>query len=771
MQVLANALLVACGVSVAVMALSAQASLKSTQADYYGRTRFGDVFAYAKRAPVSTAMALSRIDGVAAVDARAMHRGLMRLPGAPRPALATLIALPRTPALALDQLVIMQGREPDPSRSDEVLALKTFLDAARLRLGDPVTLVVNGRQMRFKIVGSALSPEYVYAPAPGSMLPDDAHNAVFWGAPQVVERATGLGGAFSAVALKLSPGAQEAAVLGAVDTVLAPYGGPPAIGRADQVSHKFQADRITRFGLIAWVIPPVFLLVAASLVHLVLSRLVESEREQIGLLKAFGYDDRTAAANYLRMAMVVGLIGALAGALMGLWMAHAVTGVLSEYMRFPQMTVRFSWSAFAVTSAVSIAAAAIGSGLAVRRALALAPATAMRPPAPTVYRRGGVERLPGWEVLDQPTRMIVRNIERYPARAGLTLTGLAVSLSLIIGSQFLFGSFDEVLDQAYFRARHWTDFVAFVEQRDAGVTASLKRLPGVIAAEPVRYAAVRVRRAGREADAYVQGIATDARLSNPLDTIDRPIPLKGRGLIVSTPLARRLDLLPGDTVELEVSEGRRPRATLPVSAVARDYAGLALYMDRRELGRLMGEADLANGAELLLAADQRPAFYAAITRAPMVAGVASRLDAVVAYRTTMMRTMTVEMSFFAGFAAAIAFGVAFNISRIALAERARDLATLRVLGFHRRECVYILLGELFALALAAGPIGVLGGWSLAQALAAAFRAQDMTFPVLITARAYGVALLAYLAAIGLAALLVGQRVRTLDLVSALKTRE
>lgn len=771
MQVLAIALLVACGISVGVMSLSAQASLKTAQAEYYEQTRFADVFASVKRAPISVATRLSHIDGVAAVDARAIYRGLMRVPGAPRPALATLIALPRNRTTALNQVVIMQGREPDPARTDEVLALKTFLDAAHIPLGQRVSLTINGRQMAFKVVGAALSPEYVYAPAPGSMLPDDAYNGVFWGPPGLVERATGLGGAFSAVALKLSPGASGPAVLAAVDRVLAPYGGPPAIARADQVSHKFQADRITRFGLIAWVIPPIFLVVAASLVHMVLTRLVESEREQIGLLKAFGYEDRTAAANYLRLAIIVGLLGAIGGGLAGLWMARAVTGVLSEYMRFPHMTLRFSWAAFAVTSALSAAAAASGSLLAVARAAALAPAAAMRPPAPTAYRPGRFERLALWTRLDQPTRMIVRNLERYPARAGLTLAGLAVSLSLIIGSQFMFGSFDEVLDQAYFRARHWSDFVAFAEQRDRGIAAALTRLPGVLAAEPVRYAAVRVRAGGREVDAYVQGLSPDARLSSPLDGRDRVIPLKGRGLVISTPLARRLDLVPGQSLELEVSEGRRPRVLLPVTAVAQDYAGLAIYMDRRELGRLLGEGDLANGAELLLAADARPAFYAAVTHTPLVVGVASRGDAVSAYRTTMMRTMTVEMSFFAGFAAAIAFGVAFNVSRIALSDRARDLATLQVLGFHRAECAYILLGELAVLVLAAAPLGVLGGWSLAATLAAAFRAQDMTFPVLITAHAYGVAFSAFLAAVALAAVLVGQRVWSLDLIAALKTRE
>ena len=771
LQVAAIALLIACGVSVAVMAFSSQEALKAAQSEYYAATGFADVFASVKRAPRGVADALAHIDGVVAVDARASKPGLMQLPGATRPATATLIALPDDPARALNRLVLMQGRYPDPQRTDEVLALKTFLDAAGVRLGDRLTMVIGGRQMTFKVVGAALSPEYVYVPAPASMMPDDAHNGVFWGPRLAVEKAAGLGGAFSAVSLKLAPGAREAAVRAAVDRILAPYGGPPSIGRADQISHKFQQDRIVRFGIIAWVIPPVFLAVAASLVHMVLGRLVDTQREEIGLLKAFGYGDLEAASIYLRMALLIGLIGALAGGLLGAWMARVVTDVLADYMRYPHLEARFSWAAFLATSAISAAAAVSGSFMAVRRAARLSPAVAMRPPAPTAFHRGALEGLPLWRALDQPTRMILRNLQRYPARAALTVGGLGVSLALLVGSQFMFGSFDEILDQAYFRARHWSDFVAFAEHRDAGVVADLARLPGVVAAEPVRYAGVWVRANGREERAYVQGLGPGARLSSPLGAGDRPAGVLGRGVVLSSTLASRLGVDAGGAVELEVTEGARPRVVLPVTAVARDYAGLSLYMDRRELGRIMGEGDLANSAELLLAPDRRRQFYEAVLQAPAIVGVASRADTVMAYRTTVMQVLTVEMSFFAGFAAAIAFGVAFNVSRIALSERARDLATLRVLGFASLDCAYILLGELVLLALLATPLGVLGGLGLAHALSLAFRSQEMQLPTVITAHGYGVGLSAYFGAVAIAAVLVGQRIWRFDLVSVLKTRE
>ena len=587
----------------------------------------------------------------------------------------------------------------------------------------------------------------------------------------MAERAAGLGGSFSAVSLKLASGAALPAVLAAVDRALAPYGGNPSVGRADQISNKFQEDRITRMGIMAWVIPPVFLVVAASLVHMVLGRMVEAEREQIGLLKAFGYGDLEAASVYLRMAALIGLAGALAGGAFGGWTGSVITRLLANYMRFPHLESQFSWRAFLLASVFSAAAAMAGSLLAVRRAARLSPAVAMQPPAPAVFRKGLVERLGPWRLLDQPSRMIVRSLERYPARAGLTAAGLAVSLSLLIGSQFLFGSLDEIVDQAYYRARHWTDVIGFAEARDARAVREAARLPGVTAAEPVRQAAVKVRAGGRAERAAVTGLDPGAVLEGPLDAAGRAIPREGRGVILSESLAARLAVAPGDRVELEVTEGRRPRVVLPVTAVSRDYAGLSVFMARGELNRLMGDGDLASGAELLVGADQRPAFYRAVERAPQIAGAISRDDTVAQWRATVAQTMTTEMSFYLGFAAAIAFGVAYNVSRISLADRARDLATLRVLGFASGECAYILLGELGILALVAVPIGLLGGLGLAQLLVAAFAHQDLTLPLVITAHSYGVSFATYLTAVIVAGGLVGRRIWRLDLVAVLKTRE
>ncbi len=770
-QVAAISLLIACGVAVAVMAYSSYEALVAAQTRFYRETRFADVFASARRTPLSIAARLGRIDGVAAVDARIMETGLMRVPGLTRPATAHVISLPADERFALNRVLLARGRMPDPIRTDEAVALKTFMDAAGVRLGDRLSPVIAGRTFSFRVVGAVLSPEYVFTPSPESFMPDDAHQAVFWAPQPAVERAAGLHGGFNVVSLDLAARASTPAVLAAVDRILAPYGGRIAYARIDQPSHAFLNAELKELSTSATILPPVFLIVAAALVHLAMGRMVDAEREQIGLLKAFGYGDLTAATPYLRFASVIGLIGAIGGGLAGAWLAVAVMGLYRPYFRFPTLEPAFHWGAFLGASAAATTAALAGSAFAVRRAMRLSPALAMQPTQPAAYRIGLLDQLVPGRTIDQATRMIVRNLERFPLRAGLTVAGLAASLALLLGTQFVFSSFDFVIDHAYYRAQRWSDAVGFAEARSTRAVAEVARLPGVFAAEPMRTAAARIKASGQEARTRLIGLDANADLNRPLNAQGRVIAFQGRGVIVSRVLAAKLRLKPGDLANIEVVEGRQPQALLPVTALAEDYSGDAIYIDRSEFNRLMADGDLANGAQLLMRPEQRPAFYQAIERIPQIAAASSRDDTVASWRKVLIEAFRVNMTFYVGFAGAIAFGVAFNTCRIALSERARDLATLQVLGFERRECAYILLGELLVLAAIAAPLGLLGGNALARGLVAAYSREELRLPLILSSQSYGVSLCAYAGAVSLAAVLVGRRVWRLDLVAVLKTRE
>ena len=769
-QIAAIAALGAIGIAVAVMANGALKAVDVARDRFYAETRFADVFASAERAPNALLPRLRSIDGVVAVDTRAGGGGLMPVPGLDRPAHVQLIALPSQESYALDKLVLAAGRLPSADRPDEAVALKAFLDAAHVSLGQRLVAIVAGRQVSVTIVGSVLSPEYVYSPSE-TALPDDAHQAVIWAAKATVEGAAGQVGAFSRVALKLSGDTAPERVLSQVDAILAPYGGTPAIGRADQPSNNFVDEALRRLRTLSVILPPIFLLVAAGLTHMVMGRLVETEREQIGLLKAFGFTDLEVAVPYLKLAGVIGLAGVIAGGLAGAALAAALTSIYAQYFRFPVFNPQFDWTVFALTGAIAVAAALAGSSLAALRAARLRPAVAMQQAPPAAYRPGLLDRLNLIARLDQPSRMIVRRITRFPAKAALTAGGLALSLALLVGTQFIQDALDRVIDATYYQSQRWNGQLGFFHPRQVRAVLEAARLPGVLAAEPVRtVAAWAIGPAGRKRIA-VLGLQPDAVLARPLDVQGAPIPFIGRGVVMSRALAERLGLKAGGGVDLQVLEGRRPQLFLPITALADDYSGLSIYMDRRELNRLMGDGDLASGADLLQADDARTAFYKAVTDRPQVVAASSRDDTVRNWRETSAKSFSISIYFYLGFAGAIALGVAYNMGRITLAERSRDLATMRVLGFTSSECAYILYGELGLIALAAVPVGAWLGVAFAHGLAAAFSRDELRLPVTITARTLALSITAYAVSVVAGCAMLARRLWRLDLVAVLKTRE
>ena len=163
--------------------------------------------------------------------------------------------------------------------------------------------------------------------------------------------------------------------------------------------------------------------------------------------------------------------------------------------------------------------------------------------------------------------------------------------------------------------------------------------------------------------------------------------------------------------------------------------------------------------------------YATLKDTPGVAGIAQQTATLAGFRETMDNTMNVMIGFYVALASLIAFGVAYNAARIALSERSRALASLRVLGFTREEVTYILLGELGILTLASLPVGCLLGYSMALAMSPMLTTDLYNFPFVIEPSTYGWSIIVVCVSATICGLITRQRVFGLELVSALKTRE
>ena len=770
-QVLAIGFVIAAGVAVVVLSMGTLTSLRDTRDAYYDRYRFADIFAYVRRAPEHLAEAMADIPGVQRVNTRIVEDIVLDMPGLMEPARGRIHSLPEGRQPELNRLFLRSGRMVEPGRSDEVLLNVDFAEAHDLHPGDRVVGNINGRRRTLEVVGTALSPEFIYAIAPGEFVPDNRRYGVMWMGREGLEAAFDLDGAFNEVSLSLTRSAVEEDVVDRVDDLLEPFGGVGAFTREDHESDAFLRGEFDQLSMMTRIMPPIFLLVAAFLLNIVINRLVDTEREQIGLLKAFGYHNYAVGWHYMKFVLAITSFGVLIGWVLGAWLGRGMTDMYAGYFQFPFLFYRPELGIFLQSGILSFAVAVAGSWFAARRAVRLAPAVAMQPPAPPVYRKMMTEKWGLERFLGAPSRMIIRHLARWPLRAGMTIIGISFSGALLVSTFFFLDAIDEMFELFFFSTQKQDVTVIFPSPRADIVAQDLLNLPGVMRAEVFRAVPVRFRNGHLDERAAITGVDAGADLSRLMDMNHNEIELPSDGLVLTDQLARMLAVSPGDWLEIEVMEGRRPHVRAPVNAVSQEYIGLAAYMDRYALSRLMEEAPAASGGYLTLDTNALAEFFEAVKEIPAVHGVTVLGAALEEFEEIMDETMVRMIAVYIAFASLITVGVVYNSARISLSERGRELASMRVLGFTKGEVAGLLLGELAVVTIISLPLGCLMGYALAAYMIKSFSTELYRLPFIIYPSTYGWAIIVVLLSAIVTGALVARRVNRLDLVAVLKTRE
>lgn len=770
-QTLAVALVMGCGLAMLIMTRSLIHSLESTRQTYYRTHRFADVFVQLKRAPHHLVDRLARIPGVAAVQPGIAVQVTVDLPGLDEPASGLVRSVPEDGPMELNRLFLRRGRELQPGRRGELLVSEAFAEANRLQPGDSLTLLLNGRRQEFRIAGLVLSPEIIFEARPGISLPDNRTYGTFWMWESEIAAAYDLEGAFNHLSLMLAPGASAESVRTELDRLLQPYGGRGAYTRVDHPSHVRVSDEIFILRTISIGFPTLFLAVAAFMTHAVLMRLLTLQREQIAILKAFGFTDGQIAVHYLKFGLVMATLAAVLGTVAGVALGHRLVALYHLFFRFPELHFRLDPAAVAVALTVGGLAAAGGVATAVRKAVRVPPAQAMRPEPPARYRPAWMERI-GWGArLTPAARMALRNLERHPAQALFTVTGLALATALLIVPNCFRDSVDLLLGFQWDVVQRQDLNVGLVEPGAPAALSALRRLPGVLSAEPIRAAPARLRFGPRSRQLAVVAVPADTLHSRVINKHWRQLDLPPAGLIVSAKLAEVLGARPGDLLEVEFLEGRQPRCPVPLVAVSEDLTGLGAHMELEALNRLLGEGDRVTGASFTLDPAQRAAFLRALKALPQVSWVSIKNSLRANFRQTTAASINLIQRMYLAFAVVVAFGVVYNNARISLAERARELATLRVIGFTETEVAAVLLIELGILTLVAMPVGLLAGSGFATAIVEAINTETVRLPAVLTLRNYSFAVATVATAAFLSALIVLQRIRKLDLIAALRAPE
>jgi len=770
-QSLAIASVIAAGVAMFVMYLSNFDSLERTRASYYDTARFADVFALLKRAPLSVESRIAALPGVEAVSTRVVADVTLDVPRMAEPATGRLISLPDGGRPPLNDVYLRRGRWIDVTRADEVLASEIFCDAHGFNPGDRVTAIINGRRRSLTIVGVALSPEYVYAIRPGAIFPDKRQFGIFWMSRRSLGSAFNMEGGFNDVSIAIARGANVTDVISGLDGLLAAYGGFGAIPRSVQTSAWMLDNELRQLQTFGFITPAIFLGVAAFILNVALARALSLQRPQIAALKALGYSNRQLAWHYIKWALVIAGSGALAGVAAGAWLGSRMIGLYNEFFRFPALDFHLSVGVAVLSVIISLAVAAAGAQSAVRRAVRIPPAEAMRPETPSKYRRSVVERAWQWVRITPAMRMILRNVERQPMRSAMSVVGIAFAVAVLFVGMAFIDVMNVLLNEQFVMGMRQDALVTFVEPRSPRAMFSVTHLPGVMDIEPVRSVPVRLRAGHRSRTLALTGLPEEPRLNRVVSRSGRVLALPADGLVFSAMLGRILDVAPGDRVQVEVLEGKRFARQVPVVTLVDDSVGLQAYMRIDALRAMLHEGPVITGAAVTLDPAAIGRFYAAVKALPAIAGVALTAVTLQNFRDTMAENMFLQIFLNVMFAGVIAFGVVYNSARVSLSERERELASLRVLGFTRAEISLILLGELAVLTLLALPVGAAIGFVLGQVIMTAFNNEVYRLSFVTSPATIAWSFLVVIAAALVSGLLVRRRLDRLDLVAVLKTRE
>jgi putative ABC transport system permease protein len=760
--------LLACGIAIFVMSTGMIRALQTSRDSYYRQFRFADGFASLVRAPLSLLARIDDIPGIRSATGRIVREVLVDVPQMMEPVTCRLVSIDETPDRAVNGIYLRRGRFPEPCDRLEVVVNELFAQAHGLNPGDFLVANLAGKIERLHVVGIGLSPEFVYVVQPGLLMSDDRRYGVLWAPYRDLAPAFSMEGAFNHLSVELHARANTREIMHQIDVLTKPFGGLGAYDRSEQESHERVSDEMHQVRAMALVSPTIFLLVALFLLHIVFSRLVHQQRESIATLRAFGYYPYEIGWHYAKIVLVWVVAGVALGIATGMWLALWMGTFYMMFFRFPSMDPpSLSWEWVAAIG-MAFAVALLGGFSSIRNAIHLPPAVAMKPEIPSRFRSihgpwKGIMRI------GPVARMVIRRLESNPWITLFSTLGLALGLAILVLSAFMEDTIDYVIDHQFALSQRQDMTLTFHENASASALSDVKHMDGILDAEPFRSVPVRIRHEHRSKRLGLMGLDAQPMLFRVIDDRNhgRQFP-DGGGLAITRKLAELIDAREGDLVEIELMEGQERSIFLPVAMVFPNYTGPAAYMNRFELHRLLEEGERVSGTFVRIDPLMREGIYQQIKETPAITGVLDKQAAVknfkniISHSTFWMRTIN------ALFAAFIAFGVSYNSALIAYTERARDLATMRVMGFSRRELAAILLIEIGFVTLLAIPIGLLLGYAFCFWTTLAIDTDSHRFPLVVHHDTYAYGIIVLVSSIMVSSLAVIRLLKQIDILAVLK---
>ena len=775
-MILAITSIMAIGISAYVALNSAYRNLTIAQRQYYNECRMADFTLELKKVPLADLEPLKNIPGVVDIRPRIQFFATVDIERVIEPLNGLVLSLPNERRPVINDIILRRGGYFSDRRDNEVIVNDAFARRHGLHPGMWIHLLLNNQRQELYIVGTAISSEFCYLLGPGAMVPDPKRFGVFYVKQTYAEEIFDFRGAANQVVGVMSPDVRSKPqeVLRKAELMLESYGVLNSYPLRDQASHRFIDNEIQGLRAFGVINPSIFLAVASLVLNVLMTRLAEQQRVVVGTLKALGYSNLQIFAHFLKFGLCIGVIGGAIGCGLGYWISTGMTAMYLLFYQFPNLVSGVYPDILAQAVAISLVCALLGSVNGARAVMKLEPAEAMRPKPPAQGGKVFLERFHWlWSRMSFAGRMTVRNIVRHRLRTGAGIFAASMGACVAVNALMLTEAIVEMVDFQFELVQRSDLDLVFKDERGRDTLNELRHLPGVDYVEPMLDVPCTLVNGPYTRKTGVTGLVQNSRLTIPRKKDASRLRIPSAGLMMNSKMAELLHLKQGDVVTIIPTKGQRHPVAARIESISDSYLGLVVYAEIEYLSNLIGEEFAMTGAQLAARSDSahRNALYRELKEMPSLQAVNARADTIYNVRETLVKNQKIFIYLLVGFAGVIFFGTVLNSSLISLAERQREVATLRVLGYNEWQIGNLFARESMLTNLVGTLVGLPLGYLLNLGVTEAYDTDMFRIPVVDPGDVFGIVVLLGML-FGVAAHLIVQRsIFKMDWLDAMKTKE
>lgn len=771
-QFFAVAAVIFCGITVFTATYMAGKNLENSVLSYYEKNSFLDYYAEANSITPQAINEIKEISGVVEANGRISQNVGADMGGNKRITLK-MISLPGDNSSYINQITVFEGKNLDVSDKEGCLLSKKFADFHNLGIGEEINTIINKKIVKFRIVGIAGSPEFLYTiKSESSAVPSYEDYGIIYINESTAKSLLGYGEAFNQVHVLFEDGANKDDVIEEIEKTLLPYGFIRGIEREDQISNMMAMDDISMLQDASFIFPILFLSVAAMIIYVLQRRIITRQRTLIGVMKAFGYTNARILIHYLLYSFLISLTGVIPALFSGYYLSVFLNSVFIELYGLEELTVHIYWEIFLIAIVLSTTFCLLAAYNSAKDVLKIEPAQAMRAEPPKSGKKVFLERIKiVWNNLSFSWKMVIRNIFRSKQRSIATIMGFTFTIVLFMVSIFFVDSLNIALDQHFFK--HQTHDLKLIFSKPANIYEinELEKIDGVLKAEVLLQIPIEIKNGWRKDETVLYGIQKDTSQLTLFDANDNQVYVDEKGVFVAEDIALKLGFSENDSVIIRPQIGEGEEKNIKVKGLIKQYTGFSSFCEIGYLGDILNEGSFANAALLRIDRNKLDEIRKELLEYSNIETVEDKLIDFNTFVNELLSVLFAFAAFMILFGSIMGFAIIFNITVINISDRARELASLKVLGYSNLEINSIIIRENIIIGIISIIPGIILGNISCEIFAKLFRNDVFYIEAFIIPRTYIVASVSIFVFVILAQLANIKKIVNLDLIEVLKNRE